>query len=149
MPDLSTLRDLQRRLREATGPDRELDAGICVAARYLKDGQRHRYIKEPEFRVSYDYGEIYVRLYVDDMGYEVHKPAPLTESIDAIRAAVRRAFPNACITINEWADHADFSFWRGGTLVAANGAPTTPLAGCLALVSALIAIEGGKERGDG
>ncbi|HEY8214615.1 MAG TPA: hypothetical protein VIG36_10865, partial [Methylocystis sp.] len=122
------------------------------------NGQSYQYIKVPEFRVCWDYGETYVRLYVDDMGYEAHRQPPLTNSLDAARALIERALPGRAYFFGKGRDRAGEPLYgavihdgmssRNRELGAGEHNANIAIAVCLALVSALIAIEEEEERGD-
>lgn len=134
MTSLSTIRALRERVAAATGPDRELDADLCVVLQYVGnfDGVSD---------VTRVKGKGWMLTYSIDgrTGYSRVSPG-ITASVDAVLALIRRTFPHACITINEWEEHAElgFSLMRHEMDLATAGGEgkTTALAGCAALLAA-------------
>jgi len=142
-----TLSDLEKRLSEAEGPDRELDAAIAVATTPAT-GER-------ELRVYYRLPNVYDRCEagtywrVSISGKSLRTAPEYTASLDAAVALVERALPTYSRTIY-------FEAWQGENLRCAADVfgpdlgktrglsrhKTEPLALCLALIRALQLREG-------
>jgi len=131
--DIETLRALRERVREATWPDRELDALIWgiedTRPLAAAGGDRPIYKQCPDDAVAFD------------------SPPPFTASIDASLALVERVLPG-------WQHVTWGGVWPyGGMAELRSGGPecfvsngeagTLPLAILDALLSALIEREGG------
>ena len=138
---MTALTDLSKRLAEASGADRELDAMIAVACDPLW-ADYHAISSTPMFIAT------------DNMAH-VAQPAAYTASLDAATALVERAMPGW-----SWAAYKDLSpdvdadkrglakLQKDEALPCINTQAHTPaLAVCSALVAALISQqqEGGGE----
>lgn len=131
---MSDLADLKRRVEEATGPDRELDAAIAVALDSY-------FIIPPRWEGDeIGYG------YVDRDGVQNH-PAyggaqlvPVyTASLDATVALIEQVMPGYSKQVIIVSDHAVAEIWKDGTHRSGIGK-----IGPLALLAALLsACEGG------
>jgi hypothetical protein len=127
MRDLHTLRDLHRRLREATGSDTDLDTAIADA---LEPG-RYDYALIPEVTGSIEDALDLIERMLPDRAYLAGKGRETaTESLYGVIIYHGLSAGSGELGVGEHATHHG-------------------IAACLALVSALIAIDEEKERGDG
>lgn len=139
---VKVLTDLLARLEAAEGADRELDALICAALRYLPPDCREAWAIgwEGEWRAGP--GNVYLLTAVGKSGASF-KAAPLTASLDASLALVERVLPE-----NSWCISQEPTGRYGASLSGDHSGllfefgPTPALALLCALVKALIAKEG-------
>lgn len=85
-----TLPELLSRVEAATGPDREIDALICVALRDVPDARHYKLGARPNSSAHTDWR---VDLVLDTGVVRSRTPAPYTASIDAALALMERALP--------------------------------------------------------
>jgi hypothetical protein len=147
MADLATLRDLQRRLREATGSDRNLDEDIFENLGGAEYQNACRHAASP------------CGAPVEIVREDARSWAPpYTKSLDAVVARIEHALPGRAYLIGnrrpEFPGDYGAVIWesmsRNAPVLGAGEHPANlAITACLALVSALIAIEDARERSDG
>lgn len=138
----SLLDQLERRLKEATGADRDLDVAIYCAL----PADYHRHARPSNVRGK-------VVGYYRDGAHGTFGAEPYTASLDAALGLVERVLPGWGVDVGyparlgehnglPWADvwpHRDDGFpgYRSRPTASHSNAPTPALAVCAALISAL------------
>jgi len=143
--NLSTLKSLQSRIREATDPDRELDGDILVA---IKGGEI--VWKTANYTMEQYPAHRYASKH--HLGGFANEHVPhLTGSLDACRALAYSTLSIFWVRTDDWADR------QSTVSILCNPTPNTPISGtgatlCLAyldaICAALIAEEEAKEKAD-
>lgn len=146
MPDLATLYDIHRRLREATGPDRELDAAIFDAFGLVNEEHARAWCRMDGrtdlTRAHYLSAWAHHFTNAEDIGKVI---ALIERALPRWKWMARTCSGGPTASVHHEKEGSP-NVWL---FTKVERAATVPLALCLALVSALIAIEEGKERGDG
>lgn len=143
--DSTALPAILERLKAATGPDREIDAAITVAlCSPIKLTDETVHLRIPRKDDDCASGTYW---YVSRSGMSLRTSEPLTASLDAIRALTERIFPGhgfSSFSVGK-SFHGRGRHWARvegiGPKRKVKRSPTEPLACCIALVSALIAME--------
>jgi hypothetical protein len=148
MVDLATLRDLHRRLREATGPDRKLDTEMMKLVAHASSRRLGETFGPDDKPCSTPVWE-----YNGTTDYVTQAPT-FTGSIDAAVALIERAFPGRAYFFGKGRDRAGEPLYgavihdgmssRNRELGAGEHNANLAIALCIALVSALIAIGEGE-----
>lgn len=123
--------DLVKRLEEAEGPDRELDAAVAVA---LSENDRDHESQKPEER---NLGKFYTPGFPEEM-YGQATADFYTASLDATLALVEEKLPGHFVRIEHGPNHGAAAIYRNGFAdCVAEGAGRSP---AIALLIALLRI---------